>query len=53
MTDFQSALAAWVGGQPPKLAQTIWLALAAIGGVEVVRLLVTTAGSMLSTGSAG
>ena len=45
--------AAWVGGQPPKLAQTIWLALAAIGGVEVVRLLVTTAGSMLSTGSAG
>ena len=45
--------AAWVGGQPPKLAQTLWLALAAIGGLEVVRLLVTTAGSMLSTGSAG
>ena len=45
--------AAWVGGQPPKLAQTVWLALAAIGGVEIVRLLITTAASMLSTGSAG
>ncbi|MFM2080275.1 MAG: hypothetical protein RLZZ124_1218 [Cyanobacteriota bacterium] len=44
---------AWVGGQPPKLAQTLWLALAAIGGVEIVRLLLTTAGSMLSTGAAG
>ena len=45
--------AAWVGGQPPKLAQTIWLAVAAIGGLELVRLVITTAGSMLSTGSAG
>ena len=45
--------AAWVGGQPPKLAQTIWLAVAAIGGLEIARLLITTAASMLSTGSAG
>jgi len=45
--------AAWVGGQPPKLARTAWLALAAIGGFEIVRLLLTTAGAMLSTGSAG
>jgi phycobilisome rod-core linker protein len=44
---------AWVGGQPPKLAQTLWLALAAIGGVELVRIVITTAGAMLSTGSAG
>ena len=44
---------AWVGGQPPKLAQTIWLALAAIGGLEVLRVLLTTAAGMLSTGSAG
>jgi len=40
--------AAWVGGQPPKLAQTAWLAVAAIGGLEIVRLLLTTAGAMLS-----
>jgi phycobilisome rod-core linker protein len=45
--------AAWVGGQPPKFAQTLWLVLAAVGGIEIVRLLLTTAGSMLSTGSAG
>ena len=44
---------AWVGGQPPKLAQTLWLALAAIGGLEVLRVLLTTAGAMLGTGSAG
>jgi phycobilisome rod-core linker protein len=44
---------AWANGEPPKLAQTIWLALAAIGGVELVRILLTTAGAMLSTGSAG
>ena len=45
--------AAWVGGQPPKLARTAWLAVAAIGGLEIVRLLLTTAGAMFSTGSAG
>ena len=44
---------AWVGGQPPKLAQTIWLALAAIGSLEVLRVLLTSAGAMLDTGSAG
>ena len=44
---------AWVGGQPPKLAQTIWLGLAAIGGLEVLRVLLTTACAMLGTGSAG
>jgi len=44
---------AWVGGQPPKLAQTIWLGLAPIGGLEVLRVLLTTAGAMLGTGSAG
>ena len=44
---------AWVDGQPPKLAQTLWLGLAAIGGVELLRILITTAAAMLSTGSAG
>jgi phycobilisome rod-core linker protein len=44
---------AWVGGQPPKLAQTIWLALAVIGSLEVLRVLFTSAGAMLGTGSAG
>ena len=45
--------AAWVGGQPPKLAQTIWLATAAIGTLEVLRVVLTSAGAMLGTGSAG
>ncbi|MBD1192760.1 phycobilisome rod-core linker polypeptide [Vulcanococcus sp. Clear-D1] len=44
---------AWVGGQPPKLAQTIWLATAAIGTLEVLRVLLTSAGAMLGTGSVG
>ena len=44
---------AWVGGQPPKLAQTIWLALAVVGGLEVARVLLSTASAMLSTGAAG
>ncbi|MCP9816186.1 phycobilisome rod-core linker polypeptide [Synechococcus sp. GreenBA-s] len=44
---------AWVGGKPPKFAQTLWLALAAIGGLELVRILITTAAAMLSTASAG
>lgn len=38
---------------PPKFAQTLWLALAGVGALELVRVLVTTAGAMLSTGSAG
>jgi phycobilisome rod-core linker protein len=45
--------AAWAGGQPPAFAQKAWLALAAIGGLEVLRVILTSAGSMLSTGSAG
>jgi phycobilisome rod-core linker protein len=45
--------AAWVGGQPPKLAQTIWLAVAALGGLELVRLVLSSAAAMLSTGGAG
>lgn len=43
----------WVGGQPPAIAQQIWLAFAAVGALEVVRVLVTTAAAMWSTGSAG
>jgi hypothetical protein len=35
------------------LAQTLWLALAGVGALELVRVLVATAGAMLSTGSAG
>jgi phycobilisome rod-core linker protein len=45
--------AAWAGGQPPAFAQKAWLALAAIGGLEVLRVILTSAGSMLSTGAAG
>jgi phycobilisome rod-core linker protein len=44
---------AWVGGQPPKVAQILWLALGAVGALELVRVLVATAGAMLSTGAAG
>jgi phycobilisome rod-core linker protein len=44
---------AWVGGKPPRLAQTAWLALAAVGTLELVRIVLTTAGAMLSTGAAG
>ena len=44
---------AWVGGQPPELAQKIWLAFVAIGALEVGRVLLTTAGAMRSTGAAG
>lgn len=44
---------AWVGGQPPKLAQMLWLGLAAIGGLELLRLVLATMSAMLATGSAG
>jgi hypothetical protein len=37
----------------PLWGGAIWLALAAIGGLEVLRVLLTTAGAMLGTGSAG
>ena len=43
----------WVGGQPPRLAQTLWLGLAAIGGLELLRVLLSSAAAMLSTGAAG
>ena len=43
----------WVGGKPPELAQKIWLGLAAVGALELVRILLTTAGAMLSTAAAG
>jgi len=45
--------AAWKGGQPPRIALQLWLVLAGIGALELVRVLLTTAGAMLSTGSAG
>ncbi len=45
--------AAWAGGKPPKFAQTAWLAFAAIGGLELVRIVITTGAAMLSTGSPG
>lgn len=44
---------AWANGQPPQFAQRLWYGFVAIGAVEVLRVLVTTAGAMLSTGSAG
>ena len=44
---------AWAGGQPPELAQKIWLAFVAIGALEVGRVLLTTVGAMWSTGAAG
>ncbi|QEY32127.1 phycobilisome Linker polypeptide [Synechococcus sp. RSCCF101] len=43
--------AAWQGGQPPRIALQIWLLLGALGAIELVRVLATTAGAMLSTGS--
>jgi phycobilisome rod-core linker protein len=43
----------WAGGRPPAFAVRIWLVLAALGAAEIVRILLTTAGAMLSTGSSG
>lgn len=43
----------WAGGKPPELAQKIWLAFVAVGALEVARVLLTTAGAMLSTGAGG
>ncbi|MEA5475291.1 phycobilisome rod-core linker polypeptide [Synechococcus sp. CCY9201] len=40
----------WKGGKPPEWAQRLWLGLAAVGALEVGRVLLTTAGAMLSTG---
>ena len=43
----------WVGGKPPELAQKAWLGLTAVGVLELVRILLTTAGAMLSTAARG
>lgn len=43
------ASAAWGSGQPPQWALKLWLGLAAVGGFEIMRVLVTIAGSMLGT----
>ena len=40
----------WVGGEPPAWLVKAWLALFAVGGFEIVRVLLTIAGGMLSTG---
>ena len=40
---------AWVAGQPPLLAQRLWLALVALGSLEIGRLLISTIDAMLST----
>ena len=39
----------WVNGQPPAWALKAWLTLAAIGGFELGRVLLTIAGEMLHT----
>jgi phycobilisome rod-core linker protein len=41
----------WVAGQPPQLAQRLWLALVVIGSLEIARLLISTMAAMLSTNS--
>jgi phycobilisome rod-core linker protein len=40
---------AWVAGQPPLLAQRLWLALVALGTVEIGRLLISTIAAIFST----
>ena len=40
---------AWVAGQPPLLAQRLWLALVALGSLEIGRLLISSIAAMLST----
>lgn len=41
---------AWASGQPPQWALKLWLGIAAVGALEVARVLISTAGAMLSTG---
>jgi hypothetical protein len=41
----------WVAGQPPQLAQRLWLALVVLGSLEIARLLIITMAAMLSTNS--
>jgi phycobilisome rod-core linker protein len=43
----------WKNGQPPRLALNLWLLAGGLGALELVRVLLTTAGAMLSTGSGG
>lgn len=40
---------AWGSGQPPAWALKLWLGLAVVGGLEILRVLTTIAGSMLGT----
>ncbi|EAQ68488.1 phycobilisome rod-core linker polypeptide CpcG2 (Lrc) [Synechococcus sp. RS9909] len=44
-----TAAASWTSGQPPAWALRLWLGLAVVGGLEIGRVLLTIAGSMLST----
>ena len=46
----EATSAAWASGQPPQWAQKVWLGVAALGALEIGRLLLSTAGAMLSTG---
>jgi Phycobilisome Linker polypeptide. len=46
--DAQQALPAWMQ-KPPAWAKKFWLGLALVGSVEILRILVIVAGSMLST----
>jgi phycobilisome rod-core linker protein len=39
----------WLAGQPPQWAQRLWLALVALGSLEIARLLISTMAAMLST----
>ena len=46
----EATSAAWASGEPPQWAIKLWLGIAAIGTLEIARLLLSTAGAMLSTG---
>jgi phycobilisome rod-core linker protein len=45
------ASAAWGSGQPPAWALKLWLGLGVVGGFEILRVVITIAGSMLGTSS--
>lgn len=42
----------WVNGQPPKLLVNLWLGLALLGGIEILRLFLVVVGEMLNTSGA-
>lgn len=44
-----SLRSSWVNGQPPKALINLWLFIALLGGIEILRLLLVIAGEMLST----